>query len=80
MYYWELQCTSDILYALGTSGFMAHFIVLILWDLLCKGIGLWKAARSENKHLFIAIQSTDEFTTKWGHCQKIKILKLQSLK
>lgn len=34
---------------------MALFLVLVLWDLMWKGIGLWKAARNEDKYWFIAI-------------------------
>ena len=35
--------------------FMSLFLVIILWDLMWKGIGLWKAARNEEKYWFIAI-------------------------
>ncbi len=35
--------------------FMSLFLVIILWDLMWKGIGLWKAARNEDKYWFIAI-------------------------
>lgn len=38
-----------------TPGFMALFLILVLWDLIWKGIGLWKAARNEEKYWFIAI-------------------------
>ncbi|WP_321420586.1 DUF5652 family protein [uncultured Methanomethylovorans sp.] len=41
--------------ALQTPGFMALFLVLVFWDLMWKGIGLWKAARNEEKYWFIAI-------------------------
>lgn len=34
---------------------MALFLILVLWDLIWKGIGLWKAARNEEKYWFIAI-------------------------
>lgn len=34
---------------------MALFLVLVLWEVMWKGIGLWKAARNEEKYWFIAI-------------------------
>lgn len=40
---------------LQTPGFLALFFVLIFWDVVWKGIGLWKAARNEEKYWFIAI-------------------------
>lgn len=40
---------------LQAPGFMAIFLVMILWDLMWKGMGLWKAARNEEKYWFIAI-------------------------
>ncbi|MGB3908286.1 MAG: DUF5652 family protein [Methanomethylovorans sp.] len=39
----------------NTSGFMTFFIVLVLWDVIWKGLGLWKAARNGEKYWFIAI-------------------------
>ena len=38
-----------------TPGFMVLFLILVLWELIWKGIGLWKAARNEEKYWFIAI-------------------------
>ncbi|WMW25527.1 DUF5652 family protein [Methanolobus sediminis] len=35
--------------------FMAFVIALVLWELLWKGVGLWKAARNDDKYWFIAI-------------------------
>ncbi|MDK2947788.1 hypothetical protein SAMN04488589_0221 [Methanolobus vulcani] len=38
-----------------SPAFMAFFIVLVLWEVLWKGVGLWKAARNDDKYWFIAI-------------------------
>ncbi len=35
--------------------FLALIIILALWELIWKGIALWKAARNEQKYWFIAI-------------------------
>lgn len=35
--------------------FMALFAFLVLWELIWKGIALWKAARESQKFWFIAI-------------------------
>jgi divalent metal cation (Fe/Co/Zn/Cd) transporter len=38
-----------------SGGFLALIIILALWELIWKGIALWKAARNEEKYWFIAI-------------------------
>jgi hypothetical protein len=38
-----------------SPAFMAFFIVLVLWEVLWKGVGLWKAARNDDQYWFIAI-------------------------
>jgi hypothetical protein len=38
-----------------SGGFLALIIILALWELIWKGIALWKAARNEQKYWFIAI-------------------------
>jgi len=39
----------------GSGWFLALIIVLAIWELLWKGIGLWKAAKKEQKYWFIAM-------------------------
>jgi hypothetical protein len=38
-----------------SGGFLALILVLALWELIWKGIALWKAAKSEQKYWFIAM-------------------------
>ncbi|MBP1909929.1 DUF5652 family protein [Methanolobus bombayensis] len=38
-----------------SPAFMAFVIVLVLWQILWKGVGLWKAARNDDRYWFIAI-------------------------
>jgi hypothetical protein len=38
-----------------SGGFLALIIILALWELIWKGIALWKAARNEQKYWFIAM-------------------------
>jgi hypothetical protein len=38
-----------------SGGFLALIIILSIWELIWKGIALWKAARNEQKYWFIAI-------------------------
>ncbi|WP_292465409.1 DUF5652 family protein [Methanolobus sp.] len=38
-----------------SGGFLALIIVLALWELIWKGIALWKAAKNEQKYWFIAM-------------------------
>ncbi|MDI3540155.1 MAG: hypothetical protein PWP14_887 [Methanolobus sp.] len=39
----------------GSGGFLALILILALWELVWKGIALWKAARNEQKYWFIAM-------------------------
>ncbi len=34
---------------------MYLFLILVVWELIWKGIALWKAAREDQKYWFIAI-------------------------
>jgi hypothetical protein len=38
-----------------SGGFLALILVLALWELIWKGIALWKAAKNEQKYWFVAI-------------------------
>jgi hypothetical protein len=38
-----------------SSGFLALIAIVALWEIIWKGIGLWKAARNGQKYWFIAI-------------------------
>ncbi|MDP2217878.1 MAG: DUF5652 family protein [Methanolobus sp.] len=38
-----------------SGGFLALIIILALWELIWKGIALWKAAKNEQKYWFIAM-------------------------
>jgi hypothetical protein len=38
-----------------SGGFLALILVLALWELIWKGIALWKAAKNEQKYWFIAM-------------------------
>jgi hypothetical protein len=37
-------------------------VILLLWDLVWKGIALWKAAREGQKYWFIAVLILNTFT------------------
>ncbi|MDK2834319.1 MAG: hypothetical protein PWP63_1406 [Methanolobus sp.] len=39
----------------GSGWFLALILILALWELVWKGIALWKAARNEQKYWFIAM-------------------------
>lgn len=38
-----------------SGGFLALILVLALWELIWKGIALWKAAKNEQKYWFVAM-------------------------
>jgi hypothetical protein len=38
-----------------SGGFLALILVLALWELIWKGIALWKAAKNDQKYWFIAM-------------------------
>jgi hypothetical protein len=38
-----------------SGGFLALIFALALWELIWKGISLWKAAKNEQKYWFIAM-------------------------
>jgi hypothetical protein len=38
-----------------TPQYMSLILILILWELVWKGIALWKAAKESQKYWFIAI-------------------------
>jgi hypothetical protein len=37
------------------NSYTPYIVILFLWDLVCKGIGLWKSGRNGQKNWFIAI-------------------------
>lgn len=39
----------------GSGGFLALILILVLWELVWKGIALWKAAKNEQKYWFVAM-------------------------
>ncbi|MDW7732636.1 MAG: DUF5652 family protein [Methanolobus sp.] len=38
-----------------STGFWALILIIAIWEIIWKGIGLWKAARNEQKYWFIAM-------------------------